>query len=60
MDRELNSWYWVTHPHEGDVWYPVFVDNEGGYVMAGQVEDKKMMDQLTWQKAVMPEQEANT
>ena len=54
MGKEKNCWYWVTHPHEGDVWYPVFVDNEGGYVMAGTIEDKAMMDQLTWAKAVMP------
>ena len=54
MDRVKNCWYWVAHPQEGDVWYPVFVDNEGGYVMAGTIEDKTTLDQLIWEKAIMP------
>lgn len=55
MGKENNCWYWVTHPHEGDVWYPVFVDNEGKYVMAGEYQNKHELDQLIWEKAIMPE-----
>lgn len=52
--REKNKWFWVTHPHEGDVWYPVFVNNQGDYIMAGNNEDKAMLDRLTWEIATMP------
>lgn len=58
--KDKNCWYWVCHPQEGDIFYPIFVNDDGRYLLDGRVantEGAKDLDQLIWSKAVMPEHE---
>ena len=32
---EINAWCWITHPQEGDVWYPVFI-RDTDYLLDGE------------------------
>lgn len=56
--REINTWYWIYHPQEGDIFYPVFVNSDGGYLMDGKLanpEGTKDLNSLNWTKSTMPE-----
>ena len=55
MELEHNTWYWISHPQEGDIFYPVLVVNDKYLMMDGKhhlIEDNKGAN---FEKAVMPE-----
>ena len=53
---EYDTWYWVTDPREGDVWYPVYVNSNFEYLLDGVAFSVLELKVLTVVKAVMPEQ----
>jgi len=59
MRRERDTWYWVSHPQEGDIFTPLFVNTDGQYFMDGKklglVESVQVEEGLTWHRAEMPE-----
>jgi hypothetical protein len=55
MELENDTWYWVSDPREGDIFYPVYVNETGHVVMDGKHNDPKNIKGLTIDKAVMPD-----
>lgn len=55
MKYNVGHWYWFTHPQEGDVWYPVFIQSEEYFMMDGEHHPIKNLDQAVVVKAVMPD-----
>lgn len=55
MELEKDTWYWVSHPQEGDIFYPVYIASNGYVVMDGTHNPPEVMDDLNYSKAVMPE-----
>ena len=54
MKLEKDTWYWVSHPHEGDIFYPVH-SVDGVYVLMDEKHYKSEdLDGLIINKAVMP------
>lgn len=54
MTLEYNTWYWITDPREGDVWYPVYVNSEFEYLLDGVAHDVLELKSLLVKKAIMP------
>ncbi len=50
------GWNWITHPHEGDIWYPVWI-NETYFLMDGKPRNLDDLGQLIIKPAVIPERE---
>ena len=51
---EYDTWYWVAHPHEGDIWYPVYVNSNFEYLLDGVAHPVLQLKDLIVHKAVMP------
>ena len=50
---EINAWCWITHPQEGDVWYPVFI-RDTDYLLDGEDHPIEELDSLIVKKAALP------
>jgi len=55
MKFEIDTWYWVSHPQEGDIFYPVFSGPDGYIQMDGKHIKSDELKGLNFSKAVMPE-----
>jgi len=59
MSIERETWYWISHSQEGDIFIPLFVNSAGQYYMGGRalglVESVQVEEGLTWHKAEMPD-----
>jgi len=52
---ERDTWYWVASPNEGDIWYPINVQ-EMGYLMDGNIRyNFEELKDLVIKKASLPE-----
>lgn len=54
MKLEYDTWYWVSDPREGDIWFPVFVNSNFEYVLDGEFRSILELKELTVYKAIMP------
>ncbi len=60
MSIERDTWYWISHPQEGDIFWPIYVNGDGQYFMDGKklgLVESTQLEDLTWDKAVMPKLE---
>lgn len=54
MELEKDTWYWVSHPQEDDIFYPVWVHSDGSIIMDGKHNPPEVVKGLNYSKAVMP------
>jgi len=55
MYLEPNTWYWVSHPHEADIFIPVYSRGDGTHLRDGCFRPNNELSDLIVQKATMPE-----
>jgi len=55
MDLEENTWYWISHPHEGDIFYPIKSIGMNIVILDGARVHKDTIGDVHWHKAVMPD-----
>lgn len=54
-ELEHQAWYWISHPHEGDTFYPVYVIDGTYLKMEGKHYRLDEIQGATFNKAVLPE-----
>jgi len=55
MDFKVQTWYWFSHPHEGDLFYPMLYVGEGIARVDGvETNIEKQMKGLLFHEAEMP------
>jgi len=54
MKLEKGKWYWVSHPQEGDLFYPVYIVDDGYLLMDGRHEPIDENSGAIFTKAIMP------
>ena len=50
------SWYRMSHPHEGDIFYPVFIVDNKHMLVDGQQHEIAKNAGATFAIAIMPNQ----
>jgi hypothetical protein len=50
------SWYWLSHPHEGDIFYPVFILDDEYMLVDGKRWEIAKNAEATLTLAIMPDQ----
>ena len=54
-ELEPDTWYWVSDFREGDIFYPIYVNDAGSvFVDREKMDDLSGIENFTWNKAVMP------
>lgn len=54
MELEHNTWYGLSHPHEGDIFYPVFVVDDEHMLLDDKHERLDSCRDANFTKAIMP------
>ena len=54
IELKADTWYWVSDPNEGDIFYPVLGVDESHVVMDSKAYHVKNLSGLIVTKAVMP------
>ncbi len=54
MELEHSCWYWVAHPGEDDIFYPVYVLDDEYLMLNGNRTKINMNNGAIFTKAVMP------
>ena len=52
-EYKADTWYWFTHKHEGNVWYPIFYDGQE-FVLDGERINSNKLQGLNIEKSIMP------
>lgn len=55
MQLEKDAWYWVSHPHEGDIFIPILATGPNTIQINGENHHKDFVGDVTWNKAAMPD-----
>jgi hypothetical protein len=55
MKLKNQTWYWMSHPHEGDIFYPVFILNDKYLMLDGEPCEISNNTGAIFDAAVMPQ-----
>jgi len=51
---EPNTWYWIGHPHEGDIWHPIFINSDLEFKLDGEITAPIKLKDCIIRKAITP------
>lgn len=57
MSLKHGTWYWLSHPHEGDVFYPAYIVDDVYMVVDGETISINENKDATYDEAVMPNEQ---
>lgn len=53
-DLQPNTWYWYTHPQEGDSFFPMYVANNRYVIIDGESVLNRHIKGFTFYEAILP------
>jgi len=60
QELKREGWYWITHPAEGDVWWPAYVRSDGVVLIDGRECDVSDLIGLVIESAILPNTRADS